>query len=180
MKKRIGLLMAVLSLAAFADAPRDWSIGVRIAGPRAFCALDGESLSILREDPRYILTAGAQFDPIVEGVPDRAELGFRAWAPSGDGSGLYADMCFFKYTASRYAAAQSPIPPATGTLDGTKKVIAYAVLPGAAAYDTSGASFHGTHVAGSVLGDNLAALSTPSAHSHDDNRIVHLYRPDSG
>lgn len=82
-------------------------------------------------------------------------------------SGLDSDMCFFKYAAGGTTDSQSLVPPATGTIDAAKKVIAYYVIPGAAAYDESASAYHGTHVAGSVAGDNFATLSTPTAGGHD-------------
>jgi len=85
-------------------------------------------------------------------------------------SGLDSDMCFFRYdgTAGSKTTAQSPLPPDIGTLEPGKKVIAYYVEPGADAYDTSSASYHGTHVCGSVAGDNHADLSTGLDNGHDN------------
>jgi subtilisin-like proprotein convertase family protein len=84
-------------------------------------------------------------------------------------SGAVNTSCFFRYngTSGSEATAQSITPPATGTIDLTKKTIAYYVEPGAAAYDTSSAQYHGTHTCGSVLGDNYATLSTPTTGGHD-------------
>lgn len=84
-------------------------------------------------------------------------------------SGCDTDMCFFRYdaTAGSKTTSQSPTPPSTGTIEPTKKIIAYYVEPGAIDYDYSGSSFHGTHTCGSVLGDNFATLSTPSSGGHD-------------
>jgi subtilisin-like proprotein convertase family protein/fibronectin type 3 domain-containing protein len=84
-------------------------------------------------------------------------------------SGALNTSCFFRYnaTSGSEATAQALTPPATGTVDLTKKTIAYYVEPGAAAYDTSGAQYHGTHTCGSVLGDNYATLSTSTTGGHD-------------
>ncbi|HQO20712.1 MAG TPA: S8 family serine peptidase [Acidobacteriota bacterium] len=84
-------------------------------------------------------------------------------------TGANPEMCQLRYdgTAGSVATAQSPAPPGTGTVDLSKKVIAYYVEPGAAAYDESGADFHGSHVSGVILGDNYATLSTPSSGGHD-------------
>ncbi|HEV8241371.1 MAG TPA: S8 family serine peptidase [Thermoanaerobaculia bacterium] len=86
-------------------------------------------------------------------------------------SGNDSDMCFFRYDAlgSSITDSQSPVPPATGTIDPTKKIIAYYVQPGATSYDNtatcaggSPTSFHGTHTSSTVVGDNFANLSTPT------------------
>ena len=84
-------------------------------------------------------------------------------------SGLDSDMCFFRLsgTAGAVTDAQSPVPPATGTVDPTKKVIAYYVQPGSAAYDVAASSYHCTHVCGSIVGDNYSTLSTPSSAGHN-------------
>ncbi|HXT51473.1 MAG TPA: S8 family serine peptidase [Thermoanaerobaculia bacterium] len=86
-------------------------------------------------------------------------------------SGNDSDACFFRYdaTAGSITDAQSPVPPATGTIDPTKKLIAYYVQPGSTAYDSTATcpggspiSFHGTHTSGTLVGDNFANLSTPT------------------
>ncbi len=86
-------------------------------------------------------------------------------------SGNDSDMCFFRYdaTAGAITDAQSPVPPALGTIDLTKKVAAYYVMPGSTAYDSNATcpgggpiSFHGTHTSATVVGDNFAVLSTPT------------------
>src|SRR5262245_28091006 len=92
-------------------------------------------------------------------------------------TGLDDDMCFFRYSgsSSAVAPAQSPALPDTGTIDLTRKVVAYYVLPGATAYDgntycSSGGYFedyHGTHTTGTVAGDNFATLSSPISGGHD-------------
>ncbi len=85
-------------------------------------------------------------------------------------SGLDSDMCYFRLdgTAGSKTTSQVAIPPSIGTLEPNKKVIAYYVEPGADDYDTSSASYHGTHVTGSVLGDNYSSLSTGTSHGHDN------------
>lgn len=84
-------------------------------------------------------------------------------------TGVNPEMCQLRYdgTAGSAATAQSPTPPATGTVDLSKKVIAYYVEPGAEAYDDPASGFHGSHVSGVVLGDNYATLSTPTSGGHD-------------
>ena len=85
-------------------------------------------------------------------------------------SGNDSDMCFQRYdaTPASITDAQNPVPPGTGTIDPTHKIIAYYVQPGATAYDnnavctTSANSFHGTHTSSTVVGDNFASLSTPT------------------
>jgi len=84
-------------------------------------------------------------------------------------SGMRNTSCFFKYgsATSNEATAQTLTPPDTGTITSSKKCIAYYVEPGAASYDTSSASYHGTHTCGTVLGDNYASLSTSTTAGHD-------------
>jgi len=82
-------------------------------------------------------------------------------------SGLDSDMCFFHGSAEAPANAQFPVPPSPGTLDPSAKVAAYAVLPGATPYDGLAFFYHGTHVSGSVLGDNFLTPSTPTSGGHD-------------
>ncbi|HET9766721.1 MAG TPA: S8 family serine peptidase [Thermoanaerobaculia bacterium] len=86
-------------------------------------------------------------------------------------SGNDSDMCFFRNdaTAGSITDSQAPVPPSTGTIDPTKKVIAYYVQPGSTAYDSTATcpggspiSFHGTHTSATVVGDNFASLSTPT------------------
>lgn len=69
--------------------------------------------------------------------------------------------------------AESPLPPAVGTLHPTRKVVGYFVQPGATSYDNnstcpggSSTSFHGTHVSGTVAGDSGTA-STPTEPGYD-------------
>ena len=63
--------------------------------------------------------------------------------------------------------AQYPALPDPGVLDFSKKIISYAVLPGATPYDGFAFSDHGTHTAGTLAGDNYATLSTPDSGGHD-------------
>jgi hypothetical protein len=83
-------------------------------------------------------------------------------------TGLDSDMCFFRRSgdASAVTDEQALVPPATGTIDPSKKVLAYYTEPGAVAYEV-GAAGHGTHVSGSIVGDNWANLSTPTSGGHD-------------
>lgn len=88
-------------------------------------------------------------------------------------TGVDSDMCFYRYSSDSSAItdAQYPSLPDNGTIDFSKKVIVYNVLPGASAYDgsytCSSGYHHGTHVCSSVLGDNFANLSTASSGGHD-------------
>lgn len=82
-------------------------------------------------------------------------------------SGLDSDMCFFHGSAEPPAGAQYPAPPSPGVVDPAAKVAAYVVLPGATPYDGVSFFYHGTHVSGSVLGDNFLTPSTPSSGGHD-------------
>ena len=85
-------------------------------------------------------------------------------------SGMDSDMCYFRFdsSAGSKTTAQSPLPPDIGTLEPGKKVVAYYVAPGADAYDTSLAAYHGTHVSGSVAGDNHLNLSAGLDNGHDN------------
>lgn len=85
-------------------------------------------------------------------------------------TGLDSDMCFFRMSSDPSAITDAQydlVLPDPGTLDTGKKVIAYDVLPGATAYDGPCASYHGTHVCGSLAGDNHATPSSPSSGGHD-------------
>jgi hypothetical protein len=88
-------------------------------------------------------------------------------------TGVDDDACQFRLSAAGYEVtdAQFPPLPQTGTSTPGRKVVAYYVLPGATPYDgyftCSGGNLHGTHVAGTVVGDNYATLSTPSSGGHD-------------
>ena len=73
--------------------------------------------------------------------------------------------------------AEASNPPVVGTINPDNKVIAYWVMPGAEAYDNSSASFHGTHVSGSVAGDRQQAIgggpggsvSNPNSAGYDND-----------
>ncbi len=74
------------------------------------------------------------------------------------------EMCFFEYGDGEFPTAQELTPPDTGPdVDYGRKVIAYYVEPGAAAFDHSSQSYHGTHVSGSVAGDNHVNLASETA-----------------
>jgi hypothetical protein len=98
--------------------------------------------------------------------------------PGISDTGCDDDMCFFRYSSSASAVtnSQAPTLPGTGTIDNTKKVIAYYVIPGATAYDGnttcaasgSGEWEHGTHTSCTIVGDNYATLSTSCAGGHDN------------
>ncbi|MCP3978600.1 MAG: S8 family serine peptidase [bacterium] len=79
-------------------------------------------------------------------------------------TGFDVDLCFFKYGLSDYTLPQSPVPPDPGTLEPSKKVVGYAVLPGAHA---EGTTDHGSHVATTIAGDSFATPSTPTSPGHD-------------
>ncbi len=76
-------------------------------------------------------------------------------------SGL-STMCFFEYSSGDFPAPQTLVPPDTGTIDPAAKVPAYYVIPGATAQDEGACSYHGTHVSGTVGGDNRANLVDPT------------------
>jgi hypothetical protein len=61
--------------------------------------------------------------------------------------------------------AEDTTPPTIGTTYPDRKVFGYFVMPGAQAYDHSGAGFHGTHVTGSIAGDRKAAITETSSGS---------------
>lgn len=84
-------------------------------------------------------------------------------------TGATNTMCQLRYdgTPGSVAAAQMLTAPDTGTVDLTKKVIAYYVEPGAAAYDEAASDYHGSHVSGALAGDNYTTLSTPTSGGHD-------------
>jgi len=84
-------------------------------------------------------------------------------------TGLDTDMCFYRYSGdvSAVTDARQPSLPDPGTIDMTKKIVAYDILPGATAYDGACASYHGTSVVSCVAGDNYATPSTPSSGGHD-------------
>jgi len=90
-------------------------------------------------------------------------------------TGLDDDMCFFRNSAAAgdVTNAQSPVLPGIGTIDLTKKIAAYNVVPQATSYDGNtlcqgkAESFHGTHTTGTVVGDNFLTLSTSATGGHD-------------
>jgi hypothetical protein len=86
------------------------------------------------------------------------------------------DMCFQRLDANPGSVTdfQTPVPPSTGSIDPSHKIIAYYVQPGATAYDNnatcpggSPSVFHGTHTSATVVGDDFAHLSTPTAAGVD-------------
>jgi hypothetical protein len=96
--------------------------------------------------------------------------------PAVADTGLDDDMCFFRSSnsASEVTPAQTLALPGTGTVDPSKKVAAYYVMPNATAYDGNTScngipeSWHGTHVTGSILGDNWSDPSSPMSGGHDN------------
>lgn len=94
------------------------------------------------------------------------------WIAACD-TGVDTDSCSFRFSSSPsdVTDAQSPPLPQIGTVDASKKVVAYYVLPGASAYDGTytcpAGNLHGTHVCGSILGDNFVTPSTPASGGHD-------------
>lgn len=80
-------------------------------------------------------------------------------------SGLDTDMCYFRHSSSSIPVTTQNISmPNPVPVDNTqRKLIAYNTAPGAGqAYDHSACSYHGTHVSGSVGGDNFATLPNPN------------------
>ncbi len=92
-------------------------------------------------------------------------------------SGADIDMCFFNNLNGHSAVttASETIAPGEGVSFPTNKVIGYWVQEGADAYDdnqkcgddSSRTNFHGTHVAGSAVGDNVQNASSPTAAGID-------------
>lgn len=84
-------------------------------------------------------------------------------------SGLDKDMCYFIHASgSGVIASQRVEPPGALTVDhGQRKLIAYNIMPSATDNDDSIHQYHGTHVAGTVAGDNLSHLATPGNPGHD-------------
>lgn len=84
-------------------------------------------------------------------------------------TGATPSMCQLRYdgTPGSIATAQTLTAPDTGVVDLAKKVIAYYVEPGATAYDEAASQYHGSHVCGTLLGDNYATPSTPTDGGHD-------------
>ncbi|MHB9000970.1 MAG: S8 family serine peptidase, partial [Thermoanaerobaculia bacterium] len=82
-------------------------------------------------------------------------------------SGLRDDSCFAR-DGSGNVAHTSIAAPGALTVDTTRrKVIAYNIMPSAADGDHAGCSYHGSHVFGSIAGDNDANTSTTTLASHD-------------
>jgi hypothetical protein len=87
-------------------------------------------------------------------------------------TGLDNDMCYFAYDENGFVLASYPQPPAPGSLDLSKKVIGYSVLPGATAYDNNAAcgvfnNFHGTHTSCTMVGDNYWNIASTGDFGHD-------------
>jgi hypothetical protein len=84
-------------------------------------------------------------------------------------SGLDKDHCAFINTAGGpVLASQTVNPPNVLTVDaGQRKLIAYNVLDNATDGDSSNHEFHGTHVSGSVGGDDYHHLASPTDPGHD-------------
>lgn len=91
-------------------------------------------------------------------------------------TGLDPDMCFFRKLGDVQAVteATNTVGADPGPVFANRKVLGYWVQPGADAYDTDAfcgevsASFHGTHTAGTVLGDSDAHLSSRTDAGIDD------------
>lgn len=67
--------------------------------------------------------------------------------------------------------AENTVPPQLGTINSNNKVMAYWVMPGATSYDHAWASYHGTHVSGSVAGDKQVggSVSSPNQSGYDSD-----------
>ncbi|MCF6318976.1 MAG: hypothetical protein L3J83_06820 [Proteobacteria bacterium] len=74
--------------------------------------------------------------------------------------------------------AENTSLPTVGTLYPNNKIIGYFVMPGAQAYDHALASFHGTHVTGSIAGDReqgiagtpgSGSISSPTSSGYDND-----------
>jgi len=67
--------------------------------------------------------------------------------------------------------AVNTTPPLVGTINPNNKVMAYWIMPGATSYDHAWASYHGTHVSGSVAGDKQVggSVSNPSSPGYDSD-----------
>jgi PKD repeat protein len=92
-------------------------------------------------------------------------------------SGVDVDSCFFRGFNGReeVTLAAHTVQPELGPLHADNKIIGYWVQVGADAYDDnatcspggSATNFHGTHVAGSALGDDVANLSSRTSAGLD-------------
>lgn len=84
-------------------------------------------------------------------------------------SGLDKDHCaFINAAGGPVIASQAAVPPAVLTTDGTqRKLIAYNVLQGATDGDSANHEWHGTHVSGSVGGDDYHHEAAPGNPGHD-------------
>ena len=85
-------------------------------------------------------------------------------------SGLDKDHCaFINAAAGAVITSQAAVPPAVLTTDGAqRKLIAYNVLEGATDGDSANHEWHGTHVSGSVGGDDYHHQATPTDPGHDN------------
>ncbi len=79
------------------------------------------------------------------------------FAHHDDGSGVVTAI----------TAAELTAPPLVGSLSPDHKVIGYWVMPGAVAYDHG--TNHGTHVVGSVAGDESSNVSSPTSSGYDND-----------
>jgi PKD repeat protein len=92
-------------------------------------------------------------------------------------SGVDVDSCFFRGFNGReeITLAAHTVQPELGPLHPDNKIIGYWVQVGAEPYDDNGVcqpggsptNFHGTHVAGSALGDDVANLSSRTSAGLD-------------
>lgn len=152
----------------------------RLAGVLDEAAHLEDVISIYRHDP--MSTRNNNADWIHQSYDTAAKQVYatsaRIWnhGLQGDGevaviadSGVDRDMCFFRTSAGAALVATQTVSPdgldaGPLTVDATqRKIIAYNVVVTygntPTATDDSGAAFHGTHMAGSMLGDNFAALA---------------------
>ncbi len=162
MRVRVSAFAAAAAARAIADQPEVISVVPR-PEPRL---LNDNSVWVVQS---YDTSNGPSEASAAE--PRQYPLSATVWAHGLLGEGQIVavadsgmnEMCFFEYLDGDFPAAQSLTPPDTGTVDPSKKVIAYYVEPGAAAGDHSSMSYHGTHVSGSVAGDNFANLASEAS-----------------
>jgi len=84
-------------------------------------------------------------------------------------SGLDKDHCAFVDVDKDLLESQFVIPPAVLSVDNTRrKVIAYNVMEHLGGVDGDETGGHGTHVTGSVAGDDYHTLATDSNPGHDE------------